>query len=119
MANAVGAFKRMNTPGNSYAIEDELLLELTDSRFLYNDGLMVGSRMNFHLGWPAELSAKFIYSPEQNGSALMADLQFYARNGLAVLFGLDIVGSEDEDTNTFFNSNRNNDRFFGGVSYVF
>lgn len=114
-----GVFKRVENEGVLEELDDDLSVDFTDTRYPYSDAIMVGGRANFFIGLPAQLSTKFVYSPSDDGAALMTDMQLMTDSGIGILLSLDLIGSSEGTGDNFFNRYRNNDRFFGGISYAF
>lgn len=64
---------------------------------------------------------KYLYDYDQRGSLLNTEFLYYPNQKWAVVLGGDVLGVQDEDHDTsgFLNSYRANDRFYGGMTYVF
>lgn len=114
-----GAFKRVEEEAVLERIDEDLAVDFADTRYPYSDAVMVGARMDFNLRMPVQLTTKLIYSPSQDGTALMTDVQMFTDSGIGILLSFDVIGSGQPKSGEFFNRYRNNDRFFGGISYVF
>ncbi len=114
-----GAFKRVDNIAVSEVIDDDLNVDFSELRYPYSEAVMVGINMDLHLGWPVKVSAKLTHSPSNSGTALTADIQTITPAGYGLILSMDVIGAEDQESESFFNRYRNNDRFFGGISYVF
>lgn len=71
---------------------------------------------------PAQASFKYLREFEQKGVLLGAELSLFAAANWMLNLGADILGVDDEKNNqdgTFLNQFRANDRYYGGMSYVF
>lgn len=91
-------------------------------RFLFYD-YFVGS-LDFNLaywdGQPFNLKASYLYDQKQKGSMISSVLSFLSKKQWGAHLGFDILGVENENSDkTFLNSFRANDRFYGGLNYVF
>lgn len=64
---------------------------------------------------------KYLYEYDQMGSLLNTEFLYYPSQKWAVVMGGDILGVQDEKSNTsrFLNQYRANDRVYGGMTYVF
>lgn len=64
---------------------------------------------------------KYLYDYDQRGSLLNAEFLYYPSQKWAVVMGGDVLGVQDETyrISGFLNQYRANDRFYGGMTYVF
>jgi hypothetical protein len=64
---------------------------------------------------------KYLYDSDQKGSLINTEFLYYPNQKWAVVAGADILGVQDESykTSSFLNQYRANDRFYGGMTYVF
>lgn len=64
---------------------------------------------------------KYLYDYDQRGSLLNAEFLYYPDQKWALVMGGDVLGVQDEHhmTSGFLNQYRANDRFYGGMTYVF
>ncbi len=64
---------------------------------------------------------KYLYDYDQRGSLLNTEFLYYPNQKWAVVVGGDVLGVQDEahDPSGFLNQFRANDRFYGGMTYVF
>lgn len=64
---------------------------------------------------------KYLYDYDQRGSLLNTEFLYYPNQKWAVVLGADVLGVQKEDFNPsgFINQYRANDRFYGGMTYVF
>ena len=64
---------------------------------------------------------KYLYDSDQKGSLVNTEFLYYPDQKWAVVAGADILGVQDESykPSSFLNSYRANDRFYGGMTYVF
>lgn len=64
---------------------------------------------------------KYLYEYDQQGSLLNTEFLYYPSQKWAVVMGGDILGVKDENfrADRFLNQYRANDRFYGGMTYVF
>lgn len=64
---------------------------------------------------------KYLYDYDQRGSLLNTEFLYYPSQKWAVVVGGDVLGVQDEgsDPSSFLNQYRANDRFYGGMTYVF
>lgn len=64
---------------------------------------------------------KYLFDYDQNGSLLNAEFLLYPNQNWAFLVGADVLGVQDESyrPSSFLNQYRANDRFYGGMTYVF
>jgi hypothetical protein len=70
---------------------------------------------------PLVTRVKYLYDYDQRGSLLNTEFQYYPNQKWAVVMGGDVLGVQDENykTSSFLNQFRANDRFYGGMTYVF
>lgn len=64
---------------------------------------------------------KYLYEYDQQGSLLNTEVLYYPSQKWAVVMGGDVLGVKDENfkADRFLNQYRANDRFYGGMTYVF
>lgn len=64
---------------------------------------------------------KYLYDYDQRGSLLNTEFLYYPNQRWAAVVGADVLGVQDEnhDPSGFLNAYRANDRFYGGMTYVF
>lgn len=64
---------------------------------------------------------KYLYDYDQRGSLLNTEFLYYPSQKWAVVVGGDVLGVQDEEhaPSSFLNQYRANDRFYGGMTYVF
>nr|BFD67295.1 hypothetical protein HAGR004_23170 [Bdellovibrio sp. HAGR004] len=64
---------------------------------------------------------KYLYDYDQRGSLLNTEFLYYPSQKWALVVGGDVLGVQDEnhDPSGFLNQYRANDRFYGGMTYVF
>jgi hypothetical protein len=68
-------------------------------------------------------SIKYLREFDQKGTLINSEFTYYPQTSIALILGADIIGVDDSsETNKdgrFLNQFRANDRFYGGMSYVF
>jgi hypothetical protein len=64
---------------------------------------------------------KYLYDSDQKGSLINTEFLYYPDQRWALIAGADILGVQDESykPSSFLNQYRANDRFYGGMTYVF
>jgi hypothetical protein len=64
---------------------------------------------------------KYLYDSDQRGSLVNTEFLYYPDQKWALVAGADILGVQDESykPSSFLNQYRANDRFYGGMTYVF
>ena len=64
---------------------------------------------------------QYLYDYSQRGSVLSSEFMYQPQDDWSIIAGVDLLGVDDEsrDPYGFINQFRANDRWFGGVSYVF
>ncbi|WP_413557550.1 transposase [Bdellovibrio sp. HCB209] len=96
---------------------------LYESRLKFTNSLML--RLEGQLATifkrPLVTRVKYLYDYDQRGSLLNTEFQYYPNQKWAVVLGGDVLGVQDEDykPSSFLNQFRANDRFYGGMTYVF
>ncbi|WP_413293459.1 transposase [Bdellovibrio sp. HCB185ZH] len=96
---------------------------LYDSRLKFTNSLML--RLEGQVATlykrPLVTRIKYLYDYDQRGSLLNTEFQYYPSQKWAVVMGGDVLGVQDEDykASSFLNQFRANDRFYGGMTYVF
>lgn len=94
-----------------------------EERMKFKDALSVSvqGQLTSFLHKPIMTKFKYLYDYEQQGSLLNAELLYFPHRSWAVVLGGDVLGVKDEDHNpsSFLNQYRANDRYYGGVTYVF
>lgn len=95
---------------------------LFDERFKFKDAVSLRARSALFQAYqkPFMTQISYLYDYSQRGSLLGTEFQFFPVKNWAVLFGLDAMGVETEDSSShFLNQYRANDRYYGGITYVF
>ena len=96
---------------------------LYDARLKFTNAMMV--RLEGQLASiynrPLVTRFKYLYDQDQRGSLLNTEFLFYPNQKWAVVMGGDVLGVQDENykPSSFLNQFRANDRFYGGMTYVF
>jgi hypothetical protein len=96
---------------------------LYDSRLKFTNSLML--RLEGQLATiykrPFVTRIKYLYDYDQRGSLLNTEFQYFPNQKWAVVMGGDVLGVQDENykPSSFLNQFRANDRFYGGMTYVF
>lgn len=94
-----------------------------DERMKFRDALSIAiqGQLTSFLQKPVMTKFKYLYDYEQLGSLLNYELLYFPKRNWAVVLGLDVLGVKQEDHNpsSFLNQYRANDRYYGGVTYVF
>jgi hypothetical protein len=94
-----------------------------DRRLKFTDAASFGFEGEFFRIAKKSFVTKFryLYDWEQQGSLVNTEFQFSPDRQWAVLIGADILGVQDETSTSsgFLNQYRANDRFYGGMTYVF
>lgn len=90
-------------------------------RLFYTHALSMEGRLPLSARWTGKL--KYLREFDQQGSVWNAELEYRSRSNWAVVLGGDVLGPDDaSDSNNdtrFLNYYRQNDRIYGGLSYVF
>lgn len=98
-------------------------MTLYKKRLKFNDALMLRSegQITSWLRKPIVARLKWLYDFQQQGSILNTEALYYPKKDWALVLGADVIGVQDEtkDPDGFLNQFRANDRFYGGVTYVF
>lgn len=106
---------------SSTGAKDDLLL--FKNRLKFNDALMVKTegQITSWLRKPIVARLKWLYDFKQQGSILNSEALYYPSRQWALVIGADILGVQDEtvEPDGFLNQFRANDRYYGGVTYVF
>lgn len=69
---------------------------------------------------PLVTQVTYLHDFAQKGTLVSTEFQYYPSAQWGILVGADILGVEAEDgASSFLNQYRANDRFYGGLSYVF
>lgn len=103
----------------------ESIFTVTTSRTQFRKPLKFGliSEMFFIYNKALEADLNMTYDAELKGSLLSAKFKYAALKNLNFTIGADIIGVEGdlstEQQGNFLDQNKANDRFFGGVKYVF
>lgn len=103
----------------------ESIFTVTTVRTQFKKPIKVGlnSEMFFIYNRALEADLSMTYDYELKGSLLSAKFKYEAVKNLNVTIGADIVGVEKElpanEQGNFLDQNKANDRFFGGIKYVF
>ncbi|MDG0816150.1 transposase [Bdellovibrio svalbardensis] len=94
-----------------------------DSRLKFTDAVQIkleGQLATFFRR-PFVTRFKYLYDYDQKGSLLNTEFLYYPNQKWAVVMGGDVLGVQDENykKSGFLNEFRANDRFYGGMTYVF
>jgi hypothetical protein len=95
---------------------------LFDYRFTFNDAASVKGESTSYLFRKRVVSSlKYVRDFEQKGSLMEGEFSIYPAPSWAVNIGFDVLGVDDEGSQdgSFLNQFRANDRYYGGISYVF
>jgi hypothetical protein len=95
-----------------------------DQRFDFMNAASIGGEISSRIfNRPLVSSVKFTREFEQKGSLLNAELNYYPRPFWGLVLGMDLLGVDDDSATNrdtrFLNQFRANDRYYGGISYVF
>lgn len=98
-------------------------MTLFESRLKFSNALMLNLNGELARPYGKRLMSKFgyIYDYEQKGTIWSLEFQLFPANRWAVVLGADLLGVEEESDQDrrFINQFRANDRYYGGMSYVF
>lgn len=103
----------------------ESIFTVTPTRTQFKKPIKLGlvSEMFFIYNKALEADLNMTYDYELKGSLLSAKFKYEAVKNLNLSIGADIVGVEKElpanEQGNFLDQNKANDRFFGGIKYVF
>lgn len=90
-------------------------------RLQFTNAVSIQGKVHIGERWTALV--RYLREFDQLGSIISTEVEFLARPQLKLYAGFDFLGvdriSQLETDNRFLNSYRHNDRFFGGLSYVF
>lgn len=93
-----------------------------ENRFVFTNALQVKGIWDFYL-FKRKITSQLKYLREfdQQGDLLSASFDFQASSNWLFTFGADVLSVDDQASNdtTFLNQFRANDRYFGGLGYVF
>ncbi|WP_413581936.1 transposase [Bdellovibrio sp. HCB288] len=96
---------------------------LYDSRLKFSNSLMLQLEGQIATWFrrPLVTRIKYRYDYDQRGSLLNTEFQYFPTQKWAVVLGGDVLGVQDEGhmPSSFLNQFRANDRFYGGMTYVF
>ncbi|MFS4457547.1 transposase [Bdellovibrio sp. HCB2-146] len=96
---------------------------LFDQRLKFTNAFSVRLEGQLATFWrrPFVTRFKYLYDQAQRGSLVNTEFLYYPNQKWAVVMGADILGVEDESykPGSFLNEYRANDRFYGGMTYVF
>ncbi|MBO9665642.1 MAG: transposase [Bdellovibrio sp.] len=96
---------------------------LYDSRLKFTNAMMVRleGQVASIVKRPLVTRVKYLYDSDQRGSLLNTEFLYYPNQKWAVVLGGDVLGVQDENykPSSFLNQFRANDRFYGGMTYVF
>jgi hypothetical protein len=72
-------------------------------------------------GQPMRAKTQWLYDEEQQGSVFTSEFSYQALNSMSLRAGIHIIGTENQKTDDygFLQSFQANDRFYGGLDYVF
>jgi hypothetical protein len=95
-----------------------------DSRYNYTNAGSLRADFSTILGHRKIMSSiKYLREFDQKGTLINSEFTYYPQTSIALILGADIIGVDDSsETNKdgrFLNQFRANDRFYGGMSYVF
>lgn len=94
---------------------------LLPHRLNYTDALSLEGKTLLSRGWT--FSLKYLRDFEQRGSQWSAEFEYRSRSNWLAYVGADTLGVDEAATNNtdtrFLNYYRQNDRVYGGLSYVF
>lgn len=93
-----------------------------ENRFLFYDYFTGSVEVEFLRlkGQPLSLKSTYIYDQLQKGSLVSMVTSYMYKKKWGVHLGTDLLGVENENSDkTFLNTFRANDRFYGGLDYVF
>ena len=99
---------------------NQLRLNLTANRFRLHKGIALSVETQ-KLRWKKQtfsFKTGYWYSFDTRGGWLNAELKWNIGSQLALLAGLDILGTEDDKADSFFNTYKHNDRVTVKVSYA-
>ncbi|MBY0554213.1 hypothetical protein K2P97_06770 [bacterium] len=114
-----GEIKDVDANGN------ESIFTVATSRTQFKKPIKFGviSEMFFIYNRALEADLNMTYDSELKGSLLSAKFKYEAMKNLNLTVGADVIGVEKElpdgEQGNFLDQNKANDRFFGGVKYVF
>jgi len=98
-------------------------MTLFDDRLRFKDAVSVRVQGPLAQIFRRSLVTKFsyLYDYAQKGSLVSTEFHYFPATQWSVLLGADVLGVEDLDSSSsgFLNQYRANDRFYGGISYVF
>jgi len=96
---------------------------LYDARLKFTNAVMVRleGQLASILNRPLVTRFKYLYDYDQRGSLVNTEFLYYPNQKWAVVMGGDALGVQDEKykPSSFLNQYRANDRFYGGMTYVF
>lgn len=98
-------------------------LNLYDQRLKFTNAVKVkvqGELARFYHR-PLVTKLSYLYDQDQKGSMVNTEFLFYPAQEWALVLGSDFLGTQDESfkPSGFLNRYRANDRFYGGMTYVF
>lgn len=96
---------------------------LFDHRTQFTDAVSLGleGQLARIANRPLVAKWRYLYDADQTGSMMNTEFQYAPARQWAVVVGADVLGVEDESRRPsgFLNQFRANDRFYGGMTYVF
>lgn len=96
---------------------------LYDARLKFTNAAMMRleGQLASILNRPLVTRFKYLYDFDQRGSLVNTEFLYYPNQKWAVVMGGDALGVRDENykPSSFLNQYRANDRFYGGMTYVF
>ena len=112
-----GEIKDLNSDGT------ENVFTFTDQRLLFRRPIQLGATLDLvQLSKkPIFVQVRWIYDREQKGSVFSGDVSYQPFSTFVVNAGVDVLGTEDNQQapSMFLKEFEANDRFYGGVKYVF
>jgi hypothetical protein len=95
-----------------------------EQRFDFMYAISVGGEISTKIfNRSLRASAKFTRELEQKGSWVNAELNYYPRPLVGLVLGMDLLGVDDDSNankdTRFLSQFRANDRYYGGISYVY
>jgi len=98
-------------------------LNLYDQRMKFTNAMKIKVQGELARLFRRSLVTKFsyLYDKDQKGSMVNTEFLYYPSQAWAFVMGADILGTDDETVKPtgFLNQYRANDRFYGGMTYVF
>jgi hypothetical protein len=101
------------------------IFTVTNSRSQFKRPIKLGLKSDMFYIYNSALEAdvNMTYDQQLKGSLLSAKLKYEAIKNIQISVGADIIGVENElpadEQGNFLDQNKANDRFYGGIKYVF